>query len=108
MIGRSGERGAQRWRNPPGTAVPTDAGNDNVERREDRAAATDPLIEKQPRPANLDDSGLDIQQIVQPRRLAEIGGDLPDGKDNAGFGGDAGMREAEVAHHFGARSLDEF
>ena len=58
-VGR-GERGAQRRRNPSRAAVPADTGDDNFERREDRAVPADPLVEQQPRPADLDDSGLDL------------------------------------------------
>ena len=52
--------------------------------------------------------GLHLHQIVEARRQAVVGGDFPDGEDNAGLDRDAAMREAEGAHHLSAPALGEF
>src|SRR5271169_2571465 len=63
---RRAERGAQPRRDPAGTSVAPDAGEQQVECGEQRPAAVDLLVEQQRGGADLEDPGIDAQQIIEP------------------------------------------
>src|SRR4051812_24066189 len=76
--GRGGERCADTFGNPAGfsLAIDQDDGDFGIDQR--LIAAPDRLAKHDPRAGELADARLHFEQVVDPRRLEEIGMDAPD------------------------------
>src|SRR5439155_7749753 len=96
--GRLHERCAQGRGHPARPAVPPDARDEHVERDDGFAAAADLLVERQCRPTDPQDPGIDVQGVVEPRGGAVIGRAAPHREDDSGLFGDPAVGEAEAAH----------
>src|SRR5262245_60853613 len=108
--GRGGEHVADAFRDAAGAAVAIDKDNGDLGIDQGLVIAPDRLTQDDARPGEIENAGLDLEEIVDPRRLEEVGVDSADCKGErltvvtlVQFG----MADADQPDEVGAAALHE-